>query len=125
MGSPHQLGRSHAEYDHRILDPGDAGAIPTDKMGVCNLVSGAAAETRTLGRPEYVGQLLVLNFDTDGGGNIVITCASTFNQTANNTLTFADAGECCMLIGVQVGAYLVWRAFSANPEADSGTFSTV
>jgi len=91
-----------------IADPGASGAIPvTEGWGVCSLVS-AGAETRTLAIPSRVGQRLVLGFKTDGG-NCVLTVASAMNQTGNNTLTFADAGDHVQLEAIEKGAALVWR----------------
>lgn len=90
-----------------ISDPGDGEAIGVDKSGYVNLVS-AGAETRTIAAPTFVGQLLQLNFQTDGG-DCVITVATTVNQTGNNTLTFADAGDHLLLQAGQSGANLRWR----------------
>lgn len=93
-----------------ITDPGDAGAIPVDRSGHVNLVT-AGAETRTLAAPSYMGQQLLLGFKTDGG-DCVITCATTVNQTGNNTLTAADAGDAIELVAVYSGANLRWRVRS-------------
>lgn len=93
-----------------IADPGDAGAIPVVGTGYVPLVSGGA-ETRTLAAPDFVGQQLALNFHTDAG-DVVVTCATTVNQTGNNTLTFADAGDQIVLMAGQSGATVVWRVQS-------------
>lgn len=90
-----------------ITDPGNAGAIPVTASGFVNLVSGGA-ETRTLAVPTFEGQLLQLNFKTDAG-DCVVTTATAANQTGNNTLTFADAGDHMILQGAILGANLVWR----------------
>jgi len=90
-----------------ISDPGDGVAIPVTASGYVNLVS-AGAETRTVAVPTFEGQLLQLNFKTDGG-NCVVTTATGANQTGNNTLTFADAGDHILLQGAILGANLVWR----------------
>ena len=90
-----------------VDDPGDAGAISVERNGVVALVS-AGAETRTLAAPSFVGQSLQLNFKTDGG-DCVITCATAVNQTGNNTLTFADAGDHLLLQAGQSGANFRWR----------------
>jgi len=89
-----------------ITDPGDAGAIPNSISGHVELVS-AGAETRTLAEPSKVGQQLLLSFQTDGG-DCVLTVATTINQTGNNTITFADAGDAVLLIGKQNGANVRW-----------------
>lgn len=90
-----------------VADPGNGGAIPVSEPGVCNLVT-AAAETRTLAAPSFEGQELQINFKTDGG-DCVITCATAVNQTGNNTLTLADAGDFLLLRGGRSGANLRWR----------------
>lgn len=90
-----------------IPDPGDAGAISVQKSGYVNLVT-TGAETRTLAAPLFVGQLIQLNFITDGG-DCVVTVATTVNQTANNTVTFADAGDHQLLQAGQTGTNLRWR----------------
>lgn len=90
-----------------VADPGDAGAIAVTASGSCPLVS-AGAETRTLAIPPVVGRVLSLSFKTDVD-DIVLTVASAVNQTGNNTLTFADAGDHIMLIGTDVGGTLYWR----------------
>ena len=81
-----------------LTDPGNAGAIPvTSNFGYCVLVS-AGAETRTLADPTFDGQVITLQFKTDGG-DCVVTTASPMNQTGNNTLTFADVGDFWHAIG--------------------------
>jgi hypothetical protein len=93
-----------------IADPGDAAAIPVTSSGYVPLVS-AGAETRTLAAPTFIGQVLNAYFKTDGG-DCVVTCATAVNQTGNNTLTFADAGDQIVLMAVESGANLRWRVQS-------------
>ncbi|MDA8433699.1 MAG: DUF2190 family protein [Nitrospiraceae bacterium] len=102
-----------------IADPGNAQAIPVTASGVVEIVT-AAAETRTLAAPSFLGQLLVLDMKTDGG-DCVITCATTVNQTLNNTVTLNDAGDAVTLIAKSNGANLRWSVL-AN---DGATLSTV
>ena len=102
-----------------ITDPGDAGAIPVTRSGVCPITT-AGAETRTLAIPSFVGQRLTIPMDVDGG-DAVITVAAAFNQTGNNTITLNDAGDTVELVGVQVGGALVWRVV-VN---DGATLATV
>jgi len=102
-----------------IADPGDAGAIPVTNTGYCPLVT-EDAETRTLDAPTYCGQMLLLFMKTDGG-DCVVTCATTLNETGNNTITFANTGEAVLLIGVDEGASKRWRIATA----DGATLSTV
>ncbi len=93
-----------------ITDPGDAGAIPVTGSGSCSLVS-AAAETRTLAAPTYVGQQLSLCCKTYAG-DVVLTAAAAIDSTGNNTLTFGAAGDFIALVGVELGAAKVWRILS-------------
>jgi hypothetical protein len=102
-----------------VADPGNAGAIAVTANGVCNLTS-AGAETRTLAIPTFVGQLLTLCLDTDGG-DCVVTVASSVNQTGNNTITFNDAGDSVTLVGRTVGGTRKWVLLSN----DGTTLSTV
>ena len=102
-----------------IADPGDAGAIPVTNGGYVPIVT-AGAETRTLAAPTYIGQQLLIHMKTDGG-NCVITCATTVNETGNNTITFANTGEAVLLVAVEEGANLRWRCVMA----DGAALSTV
>lgn len=102
-----------------VTDPGASGAIPVTANGVCNITT-AAAETRTLAIPSFVGQQLVIAMDTDGG-DCVITVASPFNQTGNNTITLNDAGDVVTLVGRTQGGTRKW-ALAFN---DGATLSTV
>ena len=90
-----------------IADPGNAGAIDVSRSGYLLSVS-AAAETRTLARPAFVGQVLDLICKTDGGDNVV-TVTGTINATGNNTITLNDAGDHVRLVGSQSGTTLQWR----------------
>lgn len=102
-----------------ITDPGDAGAIPVTASGYVPLVTGAG-ETRTLAAPSFISQEIVLYMKTDGG-NCVVTCATTINETGNNTITFANTGEAVRLYAVEEGATLRWRMATA----DGAALSTV
>lgn len=102
-----------------LADPGDAGAIKVSQSGNCAITT-AGAETRTLAAPARAGIRLAVTLDVDGG-NCVITAAAAINQTGNNTITMADAGDTIVLEGVQVGGANVWRTI-VN---DGCTLSTV
>jgi len=102
-----------------LTDPGNGGAIPVTDSGKCDLVT-TGAQTRTLAAPTYIGQLLLLSLKTDGG-NCVITCATTINQTGNNTITMDDAGDAILLVGKANGANKRWSVVSN----DGCTLSTV
>ena len=65
-------------------------------------IVSAAAETGSLADPEIMGQEVTLCLKTDGGDR-VITADTAINQTGNNTLTFADAGDMIALRAVQSG----------------------
>jgi hypothetical protein len=75
----------------QIPDPGDAGAIQINQIGYVRLVT-TGAETRTLADPSFIGQVMDLFFDTDGG-DCVITAASPINQNGDTIMTFSDVGE--------------------------------
>jgi predicted RecA/RadA family phage recombinase len=102
-----------------IADPGASGAIPVTDSGTCQIVT-AAAETRTLAAPTNVGQMLALSMKTDGG-DCVITCATTVNQTGNNTITLNDAGDSVLLVAKANGTNKRWSVV-AN---DGASLSTV
>ncbi|MEM9827566.1 MAG: hypothetical protein AAF958_13325 [Planctomycetota bacterium] len=99
-----------SEFD--IDDPGAGGAIgsPGKQGGVVSLES-AAAETRTLKNPERAGLELTIGFQTNGG-DVVITSESAINQTGNNTLILADAGDQITLKSIRLGNTFVWRVTS-------------
>ncbi len=100
----------HNALTAELADPGDAGAIPVADSGHCDLVT-AAAETRTLAAPTYVGQMLLISLKTDGG-DCVIACATTVNQTGNNRITLGDAGDAVLLVAKANGADKRWSVLS-------------
>jgi hypothetical protein len=110
--SGHNTLEEQVVADFAITDPGNGKTIdsPIKNGGVVSLVS-AGAETRTLANPEREGLQLTLGFRTDGG-DIVVTAASPINQTGNNTLTFADAGDEITLRAILLGSTPVWRVAS-------------
>jgi hypothetical protein len=75
-----------------------------------------AAQTRTLAAPTYAGQMLLVSMKTDGG-DCVITCATTVNQTGNNTITFNDAGDSVLLVAKTNGANIRWSVVSNDGAA--------
>lgn len=103
-----------------VADPGDGGAIPVTRSGVCAITTTGVDDTRTLAIPTFIGQLLTISLDVDGG-DAVVTVAAGIKQTGENTITMADAGDAITLIGVQVAGGLVWRVL-AN---DGASLSTV
>ena len=102
-----------------VADPGASGAIPVTASGHVDLVT-AAAETRTLAAPTFLGQQLLIGLKTDGG-DCVITCATTVNQTGNNTITLDDAGDAILLVAKANGTDKRWSVVSN----DGCTLSTV
>lgn len=92
-----------------IADPGSGVAIPVTASGHCDIVTGAAGETNTLAVPTFAGQQLLLTLKTDGGGDRVVTVADPHIDGTNNTITFNDAGDAVLLVGVAVGASFGWR----------------
>lgn len=104
-----------------ISDPGDGGAIPVTRSGVCAITTGGSGETRTLADPDQAGLTITLTLDVDGGGDAVVTVATAFNDTGNNTITLADAGETITLVATQIAGSPVWRLV----ENDGAALSTV
>jgi predicted RecA/RadA family phage recombinase len=109
----------HNALTASIADPGALGAIPITDSGCVDIVT-ATAETRTLAAPTYTGQMLLVSMKTDGG-DCVITCATTVNQTGNNTITLNDAGDVVLLVAKTNGANKRWSVVSN----DGAALSTV
>ncbi|MCX5683756.1 MAG: hypothetical protein NT049_08735, partial [Planctomycetota bacterium] len=65
-------------------------------------------------------QMLLVSLKTDGG-NCVITCATTVNQTGNNTITLDDAGDAILLVAKANGTNKRWSVVSN----DGAALSTV
>jgi predicted RecA/RadA family phage recombinase len=102
-----------------IVDPGASGAIPVTASGHVDIVT-AAAETRTLAAPSFAGQELLISMKTDGG-DCVIACATTINQTGNNRIPLNDAGDAVLLVGKVNGSNARWSVVSN----DGAALSTV
>jgi hypothetical protein len=108
-----------APLERVIADPGNAGAIPITRSGHVALVT-AGAETRTLAAPTVAGRELLLYCKTYVG-NCVVTCATTVNETGNNTITFSATGQSLKLTAVEEGSNFRWRL----AQADGAALSTV
>ena len=93
------------------LDPGASQALVVDRWGQVIPLVTAGAETRTLAAPVIAGQQATICMKTDAG-DAVVTVASAVNQTGNNTLTFADAGDEITLKSTVSGSSYVWRVVS-------------
>jgi hypothetical protein len=91
----------------RIKDPGNAGVISLDNMGLasCGLVT-AGAETRTVNAPTRPGQMLLLFMDVDGGDGTVTVKDSAAATTF--THVFNDAGDFVLYVAIEVGTTLKW-----------------
>ncbi len=100
-----------------IPDPGNAGAIPTSQNGRVHIVT-RTAETRTLARPRWEGQLLFLVAKSIAMGNCVVTASAAINQAGNNTITMNGADEAIGLMGTRMGdGLLYWRVLFDNTTA--------
>lgn len=91
-----------------IADPGDAGDIAPTRSFSTVAITTAGAETRTLSDPTFAGQQLAISLDVDGG-DCVITASTAVNQTGNDTMTMADAGDIITFVAVDVAGSPVWR----------------
>jgi hypothetical protein len=91
-----------------IADPGNGGAIPVTGSGSCAMTT-AAAETRTIAAPTFVGQQIMLFVDTYAVGDAVVTSAVAINVANNTIMTFGAASEALTLTGVTAGASLQWQ----------------
>lgn len=99
-----------------LKDPGNAGVIrAVADLQICEMVSGASNETRTLARPTKMGLRLVLRLSTDGGGDVAVTGTGGFNIAGETTATFADASDFLSLISVTVSAGVYrWEILEGN-----------
>ena len=106
-----------------ITDPGNAGAIPVTKNGVCKLVT-TGAETRTVADATAAGQILVLGMKTDGG-DCVVTFASPYNQIGGTVVTFNDAGDFAVFVAIEDGGDKEWRLAGHSGAVVGGDSSKV
>lgn len=98
-----------------IKDPDDAGTIKVTKSGLCELISGSGAETRTLPVPTAKGIILMLVMGTDGGGDITVTATSGYNSVGTTTLVFADVGDMVRLVASPISTTAFrWRLVAAD-----------
>ena len=97
-------------------DPGNAGIIRVNEdLQICEMVSGASGETRTLATPTKAGIRLVLRMKTDGGGDIVVTAPAGYNVALETRAVFADASDFLSLISVTISAgSFRWEALEGN-----------
>lgn len=82
-------------------DPGNAGTIrATEDLSICEMTSGASAETRTLANPTKPGIRLVLRLYTDGGGDVTVTASNGLTVSLATYSVFQDASDALSLISV-------------------------
>ncbi len=118
--SPHQLLHFLYRGPKSVTDPGNGGTIRfTKDLQICELVSGASGETRTLAAPSKAGIRAAIRMKTDGGGDIVVTAAAGFNVALETKAVFADASDFLPLISVTIsgsgpsGSYR-WEVENSN-----------
>lgn len=100
-----------------LVDPGDAGQLPIDRSGHVPVVT-AAAETRTVAAPSFIGQELLIYMKTDAG-DCVITFAAAYNELGTTIYTLSEVGQFIKLSAVESGSAIVWRSVAqAGSEED-------
>lgn len=104
--SAHNLPRDHLIAAWAITDPGSGGTFDLANNGraYCAITT-TAAQARTLGAPEKIGQSAFLFLDTDGGD---CTIAVTSGQSVSSVV-LDDAGDYVHLNAITVGGTLKWR----------------
>lgn len=96
-----------------VADPGNGGTLYVDRWGaVVPLVSGSTSETRTISPPTCSGIQVFVIFDTDGGGDVVVTVTGGYDQSSATSLTFGDAGDYAMLVSAKEGSSYLWHLVS-------------
>lgn len=115
MPSPHRIHHDLYRGPKLLTDPGDAGVIRVSKdLQICEMVSGASGETRTLAIPTKPGIRFVLRLKTDGGGDITVTTANGFNSTPDTVATFADASDFLSMVSVSTSTSYRWEVLEGN-----------
>lgn len=103
----HDLAQASGAGVLTIEDPGDAGIINVDRMGLCEMVT-TGAETRTMPNPAGKGLRVCLRLKTDGG-DAVVTAANGWNVAGNTVATFEDVGDQLDLISVSASSGYRWE----------------
>jgi len=98
---PHRIHHDLYLGDKTLHDPGDGETIrAASDLALCEMVSGASDETRTLANPTKPGIRLTLRLLTDGGGDVIVYAENGYNVDLEIHATFADAGDYLSLISV-------------------------
>ncbi len=105
----HDFTRSRNQAPWNIADPGTGKALPNDRTGTINIVTGSSGETNTLAAPRRAGIELAINMLTDGGGDRVITVASAINALGTTTITLNTAGDYYLLRSYKYGSVFRWK----------------
>jgi hypothetical protein len=105
----HNFTRSRNQAPWNIADPGTGKALPNDRSGTINIVTGSSGETNTLAAPIRAGLELAINMLTDGGGDRVITVASAFDPLGTTAITLSAAGDYYLLRSFKFGSVYRWR----------------
>src|SRR5687767_15715637 len=114
--SPHRIHHDLYRGPKILTDPGNGKTIrATADLQICEMVSGASGETRTLATPTKPGIRLVLRLKTDGGGDVAVTAPAGLNVALETQATFADASDFLSLISVTISAGSHrWEVLSGN-----------
>jgi hypothetical protein len=91
-----------------MLDPGASGTITVRQTMKVSAIVTAAAETRTLSAPDFVGMFHTMYLRTDGG-TCTITVTNGYDQAGNTTLTFSDVGDYALLTSINDNGTLRWQ----------------
>lgn len=104
-------------YTNRLrADPGDTNTIVPYAVTntICLLTSGTGGETRVMGAPAHIGQRVIIQMETDGGGNILITNTDGWlgGGSADDVATFANAGDSMIIEAHGTADAQDWRVTS-------------
>jgi len=97
----------------------DAAAIPvTAAYTYVGITSTGATDTRTLARPTYIGQRMIIHHDVDGGA-CTVTATGGFNQAADADCVFTAVGGLINLVATQRAAgVFAWSVAGFGIKAD-------
>ncbi len=92
-------------------DPGNAGSLNVTLWGQIFLITTAAAETRTLARPDKAGIMTTVVLDTDGG-DMTLTVTGGYNSAGDTSIVFGDAGDTVVFLSVKTGTTYQWTVIA-------------